>query len=338
MDSVTQFVLGAAVVGATVGGRTAAWRAVLWGGVVATLPDLDVLFDHGDAVQNMIRHRAESHALCWLSLAAPWLAAGIAWLHGELAHFRRWWLAVWLALVTHALLDALTIYGTRLLLPFDAHPFAVGCLFVIDPLYTLPLLAGTVALVVGRGGERARRWNRRGLWLSTGYAVWALLAQQWARSAVTAALVAQGVATTDVVVTPAPLQTILWRAVAIDGDAAWEAFWSPFDREPPRLERIPRRPELLAAAEAAGIESAVGLLRFSGGCCKAERRGDELRVTDLRMGQEPHYVFTFVVARWRDGELQPVLPSLRDGARIDFGPGIAWLWSRMWGGHVPTPR
>ena len=75
MDSVTQFVLGAAVSAEALGTRTAARKAVVWGGVIATLPDLDVLIDHGDAVRNMVEHRAQSHSLFWLTLLSPLLVA-----------------------------------------------------------------------------------------------------------------------------------------------------------------------------------------------------------------------------------------------------------------------
>jgi inner membrane protein len=92
----------------------------------------------------MVLHRAETHALFYLLLAAG--AAGwlIARLHGETALWRRWWLAMWLVLVTHPLLDAMTVYGTQLLLPFTDNAFGVGSVFIIDPAYTLPLLVGVV--------------------------------------------------------------------------------------------------------------------------------------------------------------------------------------------------
>jgi inner membrane protein len=77
MDSLSQFALGAAVAVALVGRRTAVWKAALWGGVVGTLPDLDALVDHGDAVRNMVLHRAETHAIFWQTLASVPLAAGI---------------------------------------------------------------------------------------------------------------------------------------------------------------------------------------------------------------------------------------------------------------------
>jgi len=111
MDSLTQLTLGAAVTVAVMGRRTAAWKAAAWGAVVGTLPDLDALVRHGDAVLDMVRHRAETHALPIQTLASIPIAWLIARVHGQ--PFGRWWLAVWLTLVTHALLDAFTIYGTQ---------------------------------------------------------------------------------------------------------------------------------------------------------------------------------------------------------------------------------
>jgi inner membrane protein len=73
MDSLSQLALGAACGLAVMGRRTAAWKAALWGGAAGTLPDLDVVADHGDAILNMVLHRAESHSLLFLALlAGPW--------------------------------------------------------------------------------------------------------------------------------------------------------------------------------------------------------------------------------------------------------------------------
>ena len=130
MDSVTQLALGAALGVAVMGRRTAVWKAALWGGIAGTLPDLDVFIDHGDAVRNMTLHRAWTHALFWETLAAPVLAWIASRVHGERDHFRRWWLALWLALVTHPMLDTMTVYGTQILRPFTDHPF---CLLYTSP-------------------------------------------------------------------------------------------------------------------------------------------------------------------------------------------------------------
>ena len=81
MDSVTQVLLGASIGVAVMGRRTALWKSALWGGVAGLLPDLDVLLDHGDPILNMIRHRAESHALLLLTLFAFPMAWAVSRLH-----------------------------------------------------------------------------------------------------------------------------------------------------------------------------------------------------------------------------------------------------------------
>ncbi|HZH08435.1 MAG TPA: metal-dependent hydrolase, partial [Lautropia sp.] len=174
MDSVTQVALGSAVGIAVMGRGTPAWKAALWGGFCGTLPDLDVLIDHGDAIRNMTLHRAESHSLFYLSVASVPLAWLITRLDRAGAGFGRWWLATWLALVTHPLLDWLTVYGTQLARPFSDFPFAVGSVFVIDPLYTLLLIAGIAAALIGarRTPGGGRRWNLAGLGLATAYLAW----------------------------------------------------------------------------------------------------------------------------------------------------------------------
>ena len=94
MDSLSQIALGAAVSVAVMGRRTAVWKAALWGAVAGTLPDLDVLIDHGDAIRNMVLHRTESHALLWLTLFSLPFAALVARVSGEWAKWRRWALAM----------------------------------------------------------------------------------------------------------------------------------------------------------------------------------------------------------------------------------------------------
>jgi inner membrane protein len=177
MDSLTQIALGSAVGVAVMGRRTAAWKAALWGAIGGTLPDLDAFINHGDAILNMTRHRAESHALFVLTLAAPVLAWIVSRVHGEAALFRRWWLAMWLVLITHPLLDTMTVYGTQLLQPFSDYPFAVGSVFIIDLAYTLPLIVGVVAALRLKSA-RGLAWNTAGLVLSTLYLGWSVGAQQ----------------------------------------------------------------------------------------------------------------------------------------------------------------
>lgn len=337
MDSLSQFALGAACGVAVMGKRTAVWKAALWGGVCGTLPDLDSFIDHGDPVRNMTLHRGDSHALFWLTLAAPLIAAGIARLQGEWPHFKRWWLAVWLALFTHPLLDVMTVYGTQLARPFTDFPYAVGSVFIIDPLYTLPLLIGLVGALAARGG-RGLRWNVVGLVLSTAYLGWSVAAQQHVGRIASAALASQGVAVERLLVTPAPLNTVLWRVVAMSPDGYREGFYSLLDADR-RIDftRHDRRDDLRTAL--AGVWPVERMAWFTQGFYAMSERDGEVRIIDLRMGQEPVYSFIFVVAEDRGQEgYVPLALTRQEGGRPDVGPALAWLWRRALGERIAPPR
>lgn len=336
MDSLSQLALGAAVGVAVMGRRTAVWKAALWGGLCGTLPDLDAFIDHGDPISNMTLHRGNSHALFWLTLLAPAIAFIVARLHREAHQWRRWCLAVWLALVTHPLLDLMTVYGTQLLRPFTDHPYGVGSVFIIDPLYTLPLLIGLgVALVSKRSGALA--WNAAGLAVSTAYLGWSYAAQQHVERIARAALQAQGEQVQHLLVTPTAFNTVLWRIVAVTPDGAYlEGFRSLLDgNRHPRFDRFERGDPLHDALQDSW--HVRRLAWFSHGFYKLERRGDKVLMSDLRMGQEPYYTFTFVVARRGDSPDVPVTPELV-GQRPDLSRALPWLWRRALGEPLPPPR
>jgi inner membrane protein len=336
MDSLSQIALGAAVGVATMGRRTALWKAALWGAVAGTLPDLDVFIDHGDPISNMVLHRAETHAPFWLTLFSLPFAAVIARLHGEWAQWRRWWLAMWLALVTHPLLDAMTVYGTQLGLPFTNHPYGVGSVFIIDPLYTLPLLVGTGWALATRVPGRALKANAIGLVLSTAYLGWGVMAQQLVERTARESLAAQGIAVERVLVTPTAFNSLLWRVVAVGPEQVHEGFRSLLDDQPGiHFDRFDRGASL--EAELKAIPGVQTIQAFSKGFYKLHADGPRLLVTDLRMGQEPAYVFSFVVAE-RHSAPAPLAVPVQVGLRPDLARGLPWLWRRMLGEPLPPPR
>lgn len=337
MDSLTQIALGSAVGVAVMGRRTAAWRAALWGGICGTLPDLDALIDYGDPVGNMVLHRADTHSLVWLTLAAPPLAWGIARLNGEMDRLRRWWLAVWAALVTHPLLDVMTVYGTQLLRPFTDHPYGVGSVFIVDPLYTLPLVAGVVA-ALRLPGRRGRRWNLAGLALSTAYLAAGVAAQHHVDGVARRSLAAQGIVADRLLVTPTAFNAVLWRVVAITPQAYHEGFRSLLDGEPTMAFERFERGEALHGALRDHLP-VRRIARFSHGFFGLRERDGRVLLSDLRMGQEPYYVFTFAVARrGPDGRIEPTPVPVAAGGRPDLARGLPWLWRRIGGDPVPPPR
>jgi len=363
VDSLTQAALGAAV-GTAVLGRRAGPKAAIWGAVCGTLPDLDVLWTHGDPVKDFTFHRAESHALFYLTLASPLLGWLLARLHRDVAALGRWILLVWLALVTHPLLDAFTIYGTQLLLPFSDYPVGLGSVFIIDPLYTVPLLAGTgVALAWRRNRpDSAARANAAGLLLSTLYLGWTLAAQSHVEGTVHRALAATPIEAGKVLVTPLPFNTLLWRVVVMDDAGYHEGFVSLFDQGGRvELVRHASRTDLLAPlgeewnvrrlawfskgfygvrAEPAAVATVVGsagtVAQLLGAVPVAAaasttpgESGERVVMSDLRMGQTPFFAFGFVVGAVDAGDVVP-LESLQVPTRRPPADALGWMWRRIW--------
>jgi inner membrane protein len=332
MDSISQLALGAAVSVAVMGRRTALWKAAAWGAVAGTLPDLDVFIDHGNAIANMVLHRAETHSLFWLTLFSWPLAALVARLGGEWALLKRWWLAIWLALVTHPLLDAMTVYGTQLALPFSNQPFGVGSVFIIDPLYTLPLLVGTgITLVSTR-----LRANTLGLVLSTAYLAWGFGAQQHVERLARDALTRQGIAAERLLVTPSAFNSIAWRVVVMQRDHYFEGFYSLLDNDRSiRFDRFDRG--ALLEPEVSGIQGYQRIRDFSQGFYALRQQGPRVLISDLRMGQEPAYTFSFAIAE-RASPAQALPVPEQVGTRPDLGKFLPWLWRRIGGDPSPPMR
>ena len=222
MDSLTQVALGAAV-GEAVAGPRLGRRAALWGAVAGTIPDLDVLaYPFLDPAGQLIVHRGLTHGLAFGLVAG----AALGWAGWRLARWRSastgrdpgtpgLWVALWtLALTTHPLLDVFTVYGTQLLAPFSRHPFAVGSVFIVDPLVTVPLAAGLAGALWAGARARARGLALAGLAVAGAYLALGLGLQAEARGTVAEALAARGVAAERVLVVAGPLSSLVWRGVA----------------------------------------------------------------------------------------------------------------------------
>ena len=354
MDSLTQIALGSAVGVAVMGRRTAVWKAALWGAIGGTLPDLDVVIDHGNPVLNMVRHRAESHSLFYLTLFAPLLAWVAAKLHGEAdgcrrraapsphrtpsggsdphsggawgPYFKRWWLALWLVLITHPLLDNMTVYGTQLLMPFTDHPFAISSVFIIDPAYTVPLIVGVVAALRLKN-DRGLQWNAVALAISTAYLGWSMVVQHHVTTIARASMPAPNIAADNLLVTPSPFNTVLWRLVATTPEQYFEGYYSLLDPEPTvRWTAHPRGADLIEQFH--GVDAVQRIAAFSHGFYRLENSTDRVVLTDLRMGQEPAYTFRFDLGQPNEVGSAPIQQL---SMRADFGKALAWLWERLLG-------
>ena len=330
MDSLTQILLGASVAGVTV---PAAHRRVAMaaGAVLGTMPDLDslpLLLLTDDPVALMTLHRGVSHSLFVL----PLVAWAIWWFFrrrgGRVAQApARWFWAILLALITHPLLDAFTVYGTQLLWPLPTRPVMWSSLFIVDPGYSLWLLLGAVVALWAGPRAAGRRALALGLVLSTAYLGWSLTAKALVEREAARSLAQIGLQDAPRFSVPMPLNTLLWRVVAMTPEGFVEGERSLVaDRGPMRFHHHPSDGDaLMAVREAPAVRR---LAWFNHGFMKARVEGDRLLLSDLRMGAEPDYSFTFVVAEREAGRWQPVAPEQLP-MQLPQG-GFAGLWQRIW--------
>ena len=327
MDSLSQAVLGASVAGvcAPAGHRG---KAMITGAILGSLPDLDVVIDYDDPVKNFTFHRGFSHSLFVLApfSICLWLLLRLLWKPVREAP-GHWLAAISLALLTHPLLDAHTAYGTQLFWPLESPPVMWATIFIIDPLYTLPLLVGVIAAIVWLGEARGCRALQAGLALSTLYLAWTWVGQAIVRHNVLDSLATLEYEATNVFITPTPLNSLLWRLVILTPNGYYEGFDSLVVKEP-RID-LRHYSSDHAALNAAESVWAVGRLRwFTHDFLKAYVEQDRLYLSDLRMGQEPDYVFTHGVAarsnpHWIEIPPERIPVSFTDRA-------LSETWRRIW--------
>lgn len=327
MDSLTQALLGAAVGEASLG-RHVGGKAAAWGAVLGTLPDLDVLYPFADPVSAFTWHRGPSHSIFVLAALAPLVVWLILKLHPGTSEERRgWYRLVLLVFGTHVLLDCFTVYGTQALWPLPVPPVGWATIFIIDPLYTLPLAVGLlVALILRRHSPRAWRWNLAGLALSSLYLAWSAGAKLYADHNVRELLAQERISYERLQTQPTPFNTLLWRVVGVTPDGYFEGFWSLVSPERGlSLTHYEDRPDLLTGIEQ---DPAVQRLRwFTKGFYRVEQQGEGVVIADLRMGVEPDYVFAFRVAELRNPHPIPITPE-RVRTQRDLGR-LREIWGRL---------
>ncbi len=309
-------------------GRKVGHRAMMWGAICGTIPDLDVLIPFDDAVRHATFHRSVLHSLFALALMAPPLAWLIAKTHSpSREHFRTWIVLVFAVFATHVLLDSLTVFGTQIFWPFGKAPVTWGTIFIIDPLFTLPLLVGVLGTLLSkRSNRKARYWNTLGLSVAGAYLVWSIAVKLQVNDVVGKELARQAITYDRFLTMPTPFNTLLWRILVVDDEQYRIGYYSVLDPQPAiHFEARPRNTELLH-----GLENhwpVRRLLWFSKGFFTVRREGANIVVIDLRAGLEPDFEFRYKVAEAGNPQVKPV-PSQRLEFQRNWSR-LRWLWQRI---------
>lgn len=289
VDSLTQATLGAAV-GELVLGKRLGNRAIVWGAVFGTLPDLDALlspfFDHASWLW---WHRGPSHSILVMVLASLLLARPLSrmWKGDRITAPLAGWF-VFLAWSTHVLIDCFNTYGTLVLWPFSATRVAFNNLFIIDPLFTLPMLVCLIWAAFLRKPKqlpKRRRLNLIGLAIACAYVGLSFGAKAIAAKGFEADLARQGVKYHAQFESPTPFNILLWRSTVDCGDSIWVGYHSLIDgrSKPIRWTVYPKGRE---AADKLGDSRELDLVKhFSGDWWIARPHAKGIWIADLRFGE-----------------------------------------------------
>lgn len=341
MDSLTQIVLGAATAEA-VAGRKLGNKALFWGAVAGTLPDLDILvYPFIDSVKELSVHRGESHAIFYILIFAPLIAWLVHKLYKKKHSYQTWCALFLVAMVTHPILDAFTTFGTQLWLPFTRERVAWNSIFVADPLYTLPFLLSLIVLAFfNKESGKRRIINWLGLGVSTFYLIFTLFNKQTVINQFVQGMDSQNIEYQDerIMVSPTPLNNIMWHAVAETEDGYYMGLYSKLDDGlPTDYIFVPRNEHLLEKYK--GTKALSELKWFSKGYYTVEESiNDTLLFIDLRFGlmtgwkegQKKIYPFKFKLFE-KDGK--PEIENVRGVEEVDleFGRVFSEFWERLKG-------
>ena len=210
MDPISQGVVGA-VAGHLVAGRRLPRAALIIGAGAGMAPDLDVFLPtFGDLTAGWVYHRGPTHALA--AILPGGLLASLPFL--ILKKLRKHWRWVMLAAVagvaTHGPLDALTTYGTVLFWPFSDYRAALDVMPIVDPIFTLPL----VALAVAAFWRKSMKFTAVAAVFAVLYVLFATAQHARAVAAVEAVAASRGHAdAANLRAVPSPFAPLVWRGI-----------------------------------------------------------------------------------------------------------------------------
>lgn len=318
MDSFTQILLGIATAEA-IAGKKLKNKTFLYGAILGTIPDLDIIVGKFMSdVDGVYIHRGLSHSLLFFILIAPilgWLIKKIE--KGKINFYTATWMAFW-CLTTHVLLDLFTSWGTQILWPLE-NRFALKTIFVIDPLYTIPLLITVVCVWKKNDNFTRQKYLFRGLAISSGYLVISCILKLIAVQQFEKALLIKNITYQQLIVKPTAFNTILWNANIATSDGYLLANYSFFDSQPISFAFYTKNKIL--EKKLSNNNDFKKLQKISEGWFTITEQNKNLYFNDLRFGllnddaQNPQFAFSYKFISCFDGKLtaQEVPKAKRDG-------------------------
>lgn len=259
------------------------------------------------------------------------------------AGWRGWSLLAFGAVVTHPLLDCFTAYGTQFLQPLATTRVAWNTISVADPIYTLPFLVLLIwARTRVRGKAGRARLNTAGLLISSLYLGLTVVNYFNVDHVLQDTLTAEGITTTERVISPTILNNVLWSGTAKDAthDRYYYSQYSLFDEErrfQPFTEIAGNHAWIAPYANDRDVRIIRWFTKGFYGVIPGREAGG-VQVNDLRFGllnpdapeANSSYIFSWEV----DTTVHPVRVRQENagpGEDVDMGEMFGDLWERVKG-------
>jgi len=307
----------------------ATWIVVL----AANAPDVDVVSALASAHTYLRWHRDFTHSLLMSPVIALLPVFAVRAFKRGAGLWRAEWIAAWVGVLSHVLLDYLNIYGIRILWPFSRNWYRLDLVPVIDPWFwaalALALAAPALSRLVGSEiGEQRRGKTRYGFGAAVAALVF-LTVYTGARAVWHARAIAElnsrtyeGAAPRQVAALPNVFWPLSWRGLIVQPD---EYGLVPVDLlqefNPLATDYLQRNPPTPATEAASRSAPFQGFLQFVQYPYWTETPAPEpegaavVKLYDLRFGnpRAPGFVATAVVgpggdvlsSRFTFGEARP---------------------------------
>jgi membrane-bound metal-dependent hydrolase YbcI (DUF457 family) len=321
MDSLTQIALGIATA-EFVAGKKLGNKTFLYGAILGTIPDLDIVVGKFlSDVDGVAIHRGFSHSLLFFVFLSPVLGKVISKIEKNTITFNKASLLAFWCLLTHVLLDVFTSWGTQVLWPLQ-YRFALKTIFVIDPLYTIPLLISLVFVWKNKDYLIRRKYLIRGLAISSSYLLLTCILKLFAVYQFEKALENQQLTFQELIVKPTAFNCILWNANVATSEGYYLADYSLFDSQPIRFTFYTKNQEL--EKKLVDSQDFQELKKISEGWYLVTEHNNRVYFNDLRFGllndnpENPQFAFSYEMIPLSDGKYwaKEVPKAKRDGKAL----------------------
>lgn len=222
MDIISYFVLGAAV-GSLLCARKAGNYAVICGGLSAMIPLLDdiVALFFFDMPTSLYVSGGFSHSIVFCVLVAPIVGWFIYRYINKECTVVRWSVLVLFSMLSHCLLDLLSISGVGFLEPFTHRRYAMSVIADNDIFIAIPLSIACIAvwLINDRRHKAMISWF--GFFLFSVYVVFIFLNKLSIQSDFEKKLQEKEVRYSRIEVFPISGSMFMWNCIAQDRDGFW---------------------------------------------------------------------------------------------------------------------